>query len=139
MADNNTGSGNWAAQTKRNTARLGFWTGLWLLTLALAVFGPLLVWDSRMLTLAGMILNLGVGVGMIVANKTHLQGLDEMQQRIQLEAMALALGVALVAGLAYSTADITDLINFNAEISHLVFLIGITYGIGVFAGRRKYR
>ena len=50
---------------------------------------------------------------MIVANKNHLRGLDEMQQKIQLEAMALALGVGLVAGLGYSTLSITNLITFD--------------------------
>ena len=29
---------------------------------------------------------------MIVANKHHLQGLDELHRKVQLEAMALALG-----------------------------------------------
>ena len=76
---------------------------------------------------------------MIVANKNHLKGLDEMHQRIHLEAMALALGVALVAGLAYATADVTDLIPVDAEISFLVFLISAAYGIGIYAGRRRYQ
>jgi hypothetical protein len=108
--------------------------------MAVAVFGPQLVWESNStLTLLALAANLIVGAGMILANKTHLQGLDELQQRIQLEAMALALGVGLVLGLAYSTADITNLIPFDAEISHLVMLLGLTYLVGVFLGRRKYQ
>ena len=75
---------------------------------------------------------------MIVANKRHLKGLDEMHQKIQLEAMALSLGVGLVVGLSYSTLDVTDLIAFDAEISHLVILMGLTYGAGVAAGLKRY-
>ena len=50
-----------------------------------------------------------------------------------------ALGVALVAGLAYSTADTTNLIPFDAEIGLLVFLVTAAYGLGIFLGYRRYR
>ena len=53
--------------------------------------------------------------------------------------MALSLGVGLVVGLSYSTMDVTNLIAFDAEISHLVILMGLTYGAGVFTGGRKYQ
>ena len=62
-----------------------------------------------------------------------------MQQKIKLESMALALGVGLVFGLGYSTMDVTNFISADAEISHLVMLIGLTYGAGVILGHRKYR
>ena len=135
-----TDSSNWAARSKKNTMRLGYWTGTWLVTMAVATFGPLLVWQSnQLLTVLAIFLNLGAGFGMIVANKLHLRGLDEMHQKIQLEAMALSLGVGLVVGLGYSMMDVTNLITFDAEISHLVILVGLTYGTGVFVGLRKYR
>jgi len=140
MNDLKINSGNWAARSKKNTMRLGYWTGTWLVTMAAATFGPLLVWQSnQLLTVLAILLNLGAGFGMIVANKLHLQGLDEMHQKIQLEAMALSLGVGLVVGLGYSMMDVTNLITFDAEISHLVILVGLTYGAGVFVGLRKYR
>jgi len=139
MNDSNTDCGGFAARNKKNTLRLGYWTGAWLITMAIAVFGPLLVWQNNALTGAAIVINVAVGVGMIVANKHHLEGLDELQQKIQLEAMALALGVGLVFGLGYSTMDVTNLISADAEISHLVMLIGLTYGAGVIIGRRKYQ
>jgi hypothetical protein len=82
---------------------------------------------------------MAIGAGMILANKRHLKGLDEMHQKIQLEAMALSLGVGLVVGLGYSNLDVTNLIATDAEISHLVILMALTYLGGVFAGMRKYR
>ena len=140
MNDKITNSGGWAAQQKRTTVRLGLWTGAWLVTMAVAVFGPLLVWHENVaLTLTAIIVNLVIGAGMIVANKDHLHGLDELQRKIQLEAMALALGVGLVVGLSYSTLDVTSVISFDAEISHLVILIGLTYGVGIALGKRKYQ
>lgn len=94
---------------------------------------------SPLLTLAGILVNLGVGVGMILANRRHLKGLDEMQQKIQLEAMALSLGVGLIGGLAWSNLDVTNLIPFDAEISHLVILMALTYMVGIATGVRRYR
>ena len=140
MSHLKTDSSNWAARSKKNTMRLGYWTGTWLVTMAAATFGPLLVWQSNQpLTILAILLNLGAGFGMIVANKLHLRGLDEMQQKIQLEAMALSLGVGLVVGLGYSMMDVTNLITFDAEISHLVILMGLTYLTGIFAGLRRFR
>ena len=125
-------------RTRRNTIRLAWWTGAWLVTMATAVFGPLFAWESKVISLGAILVNVAAGIGMIVANKQHLDGLDELQRKIQLEAMAIALGVGLVAGLAYSTLDVANVIAGDAEISFLVILISLTYIGGVLIGRRKY-
>lgn len=128
-----------ATRTRQNTVRLAWWTLAWLVTMALAVFGPKFLWNSSLpLTVSAIALNLAAGIGMIVANIRHLKGLDELQQKIQLEAMGLALGVAVVVGLAYSSLDITNVIPFDAEISNLVILVALTYLVGVLVGHRRY-
>ena len=133
-------TGGWAAETRKNTMLLGIWTLAWVFSMALAVFGPQFVWGANdTLSLLAVLINLAVGFGMIMANVRHLKGLDEMQQKIQLEAMGLTLGVGLVAGLAYSNLDVLDLIPFNAEISHLVIMMGLTYAFAVIAGARRYQ
>ncbi|MCB0295658.1 MAG: hypothetical protein KDI38_11125 [Calditrichaeota bacterium] len=130
----------WEARTKKNTKSLALWTAAWTLSMALATFGPKFIWQGdRLLTILAILLNLGLGIGMIVANKRHLKGLDELQQKIQLEAMALALGVGLVGGLSYSLLDITNLIHSDAEISHLVILMALTYMGGIVAGQVRYK
>jgi hypothetical protein len=139
MNDLDTNSGNWASNNARNTSRLRNWTGAWLLSMAVATFGPIFLWENTSLTLALILLNMAIGFGMIWANKLHLKGLDEMHQKVQLEAMALSLGVGLVVGLAYSNLDIANIIASDAEISHLVMLMGLTYLFGVIGGLRKYR
>lgn len=98
------------------------------------------IWQSNQsLTALALLINLGMGVGMITALRRHLNGLDELQRKIQLEAMALCLGVGLVGGMAYSTLDVTNLIPFDAQISHLVILMSLTYLAGVLLGNRKYQ
>jgi len=130
----------WSATVRTNTRRLGLWTAAWTATMAIANFGPRFVWDAAdWLTALAIAVNLAVGAGMILANVRHLKSLDEMHQKVQLEAMGLSLGVGLVAGLAYSNLDVTGLIGFHAQISHLVILMGLTYLVGTVAGLRKYR
>jgi hypothetical protein len=130
----------WEAATVKNTVRLGIWTAAWVISLAIATFGPMFIWESGTLpSILAIAVNLAIGVGMILANKHHLQGLDEVQRNMQLEAMAVSLGVGLITGLAFSTMDVVNLIHFDAEISHMVILMSITYAISLAISRRKYR
>jgi hypothetical protein len=140
MNDPGTGSSEWATSNKRNTVRLGYWTLAWVATLAVAAFGPRYAWDFATLpTILAVLVNLGVGFGMIVANKRHLHGLDELHQKIFLDAGALTLGVGLVCGLSYELLEDIRLISFEPEISHLVILMSLTFLAGMVAGHRRYR
>lgn len=126
-------------RVKKATIRLGIWTLAWLVSLAIATFGPMFVWDSnKLITIIAILINLGFGVGVIIANKNHLAELDELQQRITLNAMAITLGVGLICGLSYSLLDVTNVVSFDAEISHLVTIMGLTYAVSTFVGHRKY-
>lgn len=140
MNEVRSGGKGFQANVRRQTVKLASWTLAWVLTLAAAVFGPEFVWgDFDAVTIAVIGLNVLVGVGMIVANKHYLLSLDEMQQKIHLQAMGLTLGVGLVAGLAYSTLDITNIVPFDAEISHLVVLMGLTNFAALVTLTRKYQ
>ena len=134
-----TTTGSLKERTRRNTVRLAIWTGTWLVTMVAAVFGPVFLWDSKVISLVVILVNVAVGIGMMVANKQHLDGLDDLQRKIQLDAMALALGMGLVLGLGYSTMDIANVIESDAEISFVVMMVGIIYIIGILVGRRKYQ
>ena len=129
---------SWAADTRKNRHRLMIWTLAWTGSVALATFGPHYLWQSQALTIVSIILNLGLGAGMIVSNKVYLDTLDELQRKIQLEATAVSLGVGLVVGIAYSIMDISNLINQDAEISYLIMIMGFTYIISTIIGRIKY-
>ncbi len=125
---------------KKDLYNLAAWTGAWLLTMALVVFGSKFLWDYTPHPSAlTILLNAAVGVGMILSNKRFLNGLDEMQRKMSLDAMAIALGVGVVGGLSFSLLDITDLIGFDAEISIMVALIGITYLIGILIINERYQ
>lgn len=131
---------NWTTRTKNNTLNLGIWTAAWSISMAVATFGPRFIWGENILiTIIGILINAGLGAGMIIANIRYLNELDEMQRKIHMEAMGLALGVGVVGGLSYSLLDTTNVIAQDAEISFLVILIALTYLIGVAVGIKRYK
>ncbi len=126
-------------QIKKNTKNLAIYTALWTISMAIATFGPKFIWEgNKTLTFIGVFVNAIFGVFMILANIKHLNGLDELQKKIQLEGMAIALGVGIVGGLTYSLLDTTNLIAQDAEISFLVIIIALTYLASVIIGQKKY-
>ena len=65
-------SQDWATRMNKNTVRLGYWTGAWLVTMAVATFRPHFIWHGHnVLTALAIITNLGIGFATIVANKHH--------------------------------------------------------------------
>jgi len=130
----------WKNEVTRNTKILAVWTLLWVGSMALATFGPKFIWnENAILTTVGVVVNALIGAGMILANVRHLNSLDELQKKIQMEAMGVALGVGVVGGLSYSLLDTTNLINSDAEISVVVILISITYFVTLVIGQIRYK
>ena len=128
------------AQTKKNTLCLFFWAGAWVLATAGAAFGPKRLWDFNTLpTILGVLIHIGIGFGMIRVFKQYLLELDELQRKIQLDAMALSLGVGLVLGCSYEQLEDIKLIPFQPEIPHLIILMSLTYYIGIILGNRRYQ
>lgn len=135
-----TDSNEWNSRNKNNILRLGYWTGAWVLATAGAVFGPRFLWEFKpLLTILGVLIQLGIGFGMVMAFKQHLQGLDEMQHKIQVDAMALSMGIGLVVASSYQLLEDIKLITFEPEIPHIIILMALTYMIGVFLGNRRYQ
>lgn len=122
-----------------HTKSLALWTGLWLVTTAIASFGPMLAWNGNVL-LTGIAIALSVAAGwlMVKANIKHVLAQDEMQQRIALEAMGLTLGMTLIAGIGYSLLDTSNLIHNDAEISVLVIFMGLAYLANLLLAQRRY-
>lgn len=130
----------WSAEVEKNTKNLAIWSILWTSSMALATFGPMFIWNKNvLLTVLAVIINALLGIGMILVNIKHLNSLDDLQKKIQLDAMGIALGVGVVGGLSYTLLDITNLITEDAEISFLVILISLTYLVGLLIGTKRYQ
>jgi len=126
-------------KTQNTTFNLFLWTSAWVVSIAVATFGPIWVWESNRIMIGLSILaTVGIGIQMLRANILHLLGLDELQQKIHLEAMSITLGLAVIFGLAFSLLDTTNMISGDAEISFLVIFMGLTYVAAVFINNWRY-
>ena len=91
------------------------------------------------MTYLATVVNIIMGAAMIWANKRHLDHQDELQRKVQLEAMSLALGISVVLGLAATSLTQNSLLGFDFEISHLMMVLGVTYIVALLLGMRKYQ
>jgi hypothetical protein len=128
-------------QIQKNSVRaLAIWTLAWVLSTAGAAFGPELIWgEQTLISSAALGVNFLIGIGMIFANIHHITSLDEMLQKIQLQAMGITLGVTLVSGISYSLMDSINLIAADAEISLLIILMSLTYLAAIGIGYQRYK
>lgn len=118
----------WESRIKERNWRLFYWTGSWVLSQALGTFGPKFIWgDNLALTLGAIGLNLGLGIGLILSFIGYLRALDDLQRKIQLESLAMALGVGVVGALSYSLLKFNEIFSFKEEISFVVVLISLSY------------
>ncbi|WP_417688121.1 hypothetical protein [Pseudidiomarina sp.] len=126
--------------TKRMTFRLAIFTALWLLSTAAATFtASAYQADNDVLKIILILINLVFGGLMIEANRRYILALDELQRRIHLQAMGITLGVTVIAGIAYSIADIGNLIATDAEFSYLLILMSLTYVLSLVIANRRYQ
>lgn len=140
MVNETVKSGDRDNSIKAKTLNLAFWTFLWVISVAVATFGHVLFWGSNdLLNIFVILLNFGAGVGMIGANIKHLQSMDEMMQKVHLEAMGISLGLAVVGGISYSILDTTNVIPFDAEIAGLIILIGLSYITSLAINLKRYQ
>src|SRR5215207_3782992 len=93
---------------------LAAWTLAWLATLAVARFGPEMLWgDDPVWSWVAVGVNLLVGAGVIVAFQRYLRRADELDRKIMLDALAVTLGVAWVTGFAYVVANAAGLVTID--------------------------
>lgn len=129
----------WAARNTTNTLRLGLWTLAWVITVAVMAFGPKFLWDyATGPSVIATAVNIAVGIGMVLANRRHLHGMDELERKIFLDASALSLGIGLVFAGCYQLMGDIRLLPFEPRIAHLMIVMSLAFLVGIIGGRRKF-
>lgn len=124
----------------RATKSLFLWTLAWLLSLAVVAFGAKLIWNfDTTMTLIAIAVNLVLGAKMIIANKRHLDQLDELQRKLHMNAMAVSLGISVVFGGVYGLLEPLQLLNETPNPSNLLFVMALSYIASLIINTRKYQ
>ena len=123
----------------KNTIRFLCWTFAWSMTMVLADKAILYEWHSSdLISAIAIVLNAGIGIGMILSYLRHLRDMDELQRKIQLDALAIAMGVALVGSVSYLLMVTAKFIT-DAEVSDIILLMTFTFVVSVIVGHLRYR
>ena len=126
-------------EQKKHTKILMAWTLAWVASLAFLTGAENALWDNIIFTQIGLIINFAIGVGMIIANKNLFKHYDELQKKIQFEAMALTLGLAVVVGLTYEISFDFGVIDSEPEFEYLMLFISFTYITSNIINSRRYK
>ena len=111
----------WEALNAKNNIRFLCWTLAWAVTMVLADKAELYGWHS-------------LSMISIMAFMRFLKGMDELHQKIQLNSLAMSVGVGIVGGFTYSLLATANFIA-DAEASDVLLIMSVTYMVGVMIGQ----
>lgn len=129
--------GDMTESDRRNLNRANLWLALWLVSFAASTF--LIKGDFASGGIFGWVVAavpILVGLGAMLAYGRYLRLADELQRRIQLQALALGFGVAFFFGFGYRLLEKVG--APPAEISDVSVVMTFFYFVGLWLGRRRY-
>ena len=133
------GAGGFQSQAIKSTMTFLLWTFVWTTSHVLIDKSALHGWlPSANTTAAAIALSTLLGAGMIWAFIRHLNTMDELQQKIQLQALGFALGITLVGCFTYSLL-ITSGFILEPELNDIILLLVVSYVVAVIIGQVRYR
>lgn len=127
------------ARTIKDNLLLVAWVFAWMATLVVsdkaALYGW---WSAEWITVLSIALNVAVGLMVVRAFLKMLRQSDELQRRIQLNALAVALGVSLLGAVTYSLLVTWGYIA-DEEVTDIIVLMCVSYSVAGFWGVLRYR
>jgi len=131
----------WTATDKdrRNQRLVVAWSLAWASTFLAATYG--IEADrigSDALALLATIGVAVVGLGTLLVFRRFLRDADELMRKIQLDALAIAVGVGLVAGFSLSLIERSEIVD-QSDVMTVVLVMILSYIVSVVAGLGKYR
>jgi uncharacterized membrane protein len=123
---------------RKNQRNIVVWSLAWIapfLAVNLAVKNDWI--GSDPLALAATIAVTGLGVGALLAYRRFLSDADELMRKIQLDALALTVGVGVVSGFSYTLLETAGLVA-EAEVMTLIMIMMVTYTGGIVVGMRRF-
>ena len=123
---------------KENLKLVG-WVFTWMASLIISDKAELFGWWSEeWITITSIIFNAALGLWMIHCYRRLLASMDDLQRKIQLDALSMALGISLVGTVTYSLLVTWGYI-VDEEVTDIMLLMCVSYSVSVIYGSLKYR
>ena len=129
---------HWTAteRDQKNRRRIVVWSLLWVVPF----LGTNIAIKNDWINSDGLALAATVGVtglGLLLAYRRFISNADELMQKIQLDALALTVGVGVVAGFSYTLLEGAGIVA-DADVMTLIVVMVATYIAGVVVGLRRF-
>ena len=122
-----TESNEFESRTVRGAIRFVLWSLAWTGSMVLVDKAVLYGWYTESFySVIGIVVNALLGLVVVRTFLRHLGDMDEMQRKIQLDALALSMGVGFVGSFTYSLLTTTGFVT-DPEISDIILLMAVTY------------
>ena len=122
----------------KNANRVNLLALLWAGTLKLSTYLTKGEQPNSIFILGTFSLHTLIGIAMLVSYRHFLIQLDEMERKVQLDALALSVGVTIISFSSYSILENGAIVPpLNA--AYLIALMALTYMVGIIKGRINYR
>jgi len=114
-------------------------TFIWIAMMVFIDKGILYGWFSSSMQINFLIaFDTILGIVVIFMFITLLKSLDELQRKIQFDALAFSMGATFVASITYSLLTTAQIVK-DSETSDLILIMTICYMVSVIYGQVKYR
>jgi len=121
-----------------NLALVG-WVFAWIASLTVsdkaALYGW---WSAEWVTWLSIAVNFALGVWVVLRFMRMLRDMDDLQRKIQFDALGFGLGVSLVGTLTYSLLVTWGYIA-EEEVSDIFVLMCVSYATASLVGTLRYR
>ena len=139
MNETSEKAGTYEKRSIKDNLMVVAWIFIWMASLTVsdkaALYGW---WSEEWITVLSIAVNIGLGLLVIRSYMSMLHRMDDLQRKIQLEALGLALGVSLVGACAYSLLVTWGYI-VDEEVSDIFTLMCVSYAAASLYGVWKYR
>lgn len=129
----------WTSSNREGRSRRSVivWSAGWVVAFLIADFAIDNGWlGEQVWVVAVTVATALIGLGWVAAYLSFLRHADELMRRIQLEAMAAAVGGGFIAGFALILLRAGGTVD--ARISHVLVAMTATYVIALIVGLRRF-
>ncbi|MEM9291710.1 MAG: hypothetical protein AAGD01_08520 [Acidobacteriota bacterium] len=124
---------------RQNQRRTNLWTFAWISVWLLMTFGfKEGILPSGPLAFLLVAATVPLGIAVVLAHRKFLREADELRRKIELEALALSVGVTLVGSFTYWLMEAAGIVE-AAELDKIILLTAGSYVLGTILGFRRYR
>ena len=139
MATAKTQMGSYDRRSIKDSLKFVSWVFVWMVSMTVVDKAHLYGWwESEWITWLGMGIHMLLGLGMIRYYMQMLKRMDDLQRKIQLDGMALALGISLV-GCALYMLLVTWGYIVDEEASDIFMLMTLATAFSVMFQAIRYR